>query len=578
MILTHIKAVLLFLFGGIILLVSEAGAQTVGDTDIEVYTLEGNIRLQSHAYTTTGESQRREPYGGILEANVQYSLLGFSSGLDIYYNTDDSRFRQNMNRIAFNGSWRWIALSAGDVTPAYSNYGVRGTQIRGGELRLTPGNIFFNLSAGRINRAVTEIEDERPRQLAYERWLYAFAFGAGNPSTNNFGLSGFYGRDLQSSFPDALRQSLREEMVGTQILAAENYGLTPKFQLSFFEEAFKIGAETTVSALTRDLNSPKLTVDEAGVPGFLVDMFSPRNSTRVTYAGKAHSMISVDYFSMRAEFERIMPGFESIALRQLRDDQQTLSLYPRFNFFDGRLSLDGTFSISEDNLLGNRLSTQKRNNIGLNTIARITETFTLGGGYSRFEAYSESSESENGQRDHEQVSQIYQLFPSFVIIGDGATHNITLSGIYQEIDVRYPTLDGTMLDESYTITGNVSHGVSFTSGVSLNSSLNYVMGESPGSTFTTIGASLGGGYAFLEGKLNTNLTLTANFNTVESETSFDTITTENSQLNGSFTASYRFTSSTSFQLNLRSQNNSIRQGDGQGFSELEGRFQFQQRF
>ncbi len=560
------------------MLASNTTAQTIGETDIEAYTLDGNIRLQTHAYTTSSDNQRREPFGGILESNIQYSVLGFSSGLDIYYNTDDNRFRQNMNRIAFNGSWRWIALSAGDVTPSYSNYGVRGTQIRGGEIRLTPGNIFLHLSAGRMNRAVTEIEDERPRQLAYERRLYAFAFGAGNPSTNNVGLSGFYGRDLQSSFSDELRASLQEGLVGTQILAAENYGLTPKFQLSFFEEAFKIGAETTVSALTRDLNSPLLTVDEAGVPGFLVDLFSPRNSTRVTYAGKAHSMFTIDFFSMRAEFERIMPGFESIALRQLRDDQQTLSLYPRFNLLNDRLSLDGTFSISEDNLLGHRLSTQKRNNIGLNTIARLTDTFTLGGGYSRFEAYSESSENENGQRDHEQVSQIYQLFPSVVIMGDGATHNITLSGIYQEIDVRYPTTDGTMLDESFTITGNVSHAVSFTSGISVNSSLNYVTGESPGSTFTTVGASLGGGYAFLEGKLNTNVTLTANFNTVESESAFDTITTENSQLNGSFTASYRVTSSTSFQLNLRSQNNSIRQGDGQGFSELEGRFQFQQRF
>lgn len=578
MIFNHRRFSKIILSGLLAVLFTDVNAQTIGETDIEAYTLDGSIRLQTHAYTTTGENQRREPFGGILETNVQYSILGFSSGLDIYYNTDDNRFRQNMNRIAFNGSWRWIALSAGDVTPNYSEYGVRGTQIRGGEVRLTPGSIYFNASAGQINRAITEIDDERPRQLAYERWLYAFAFGAGNPSTNNFGISGFYGRDLQSSFSDELRESLREEFVGTQILAAENFGLTPKFQFSFFEEAFKLGAETTVSAYTRDLNSPKLSVDEAGVPGFLVDMFSPRNSTRVTYAGKAHSMLNIDYFSMRAEFERIMPGFESIALRQLRDDQQTLSLYPRFNLLDGRLSLDGTFMISEDNLLGNRLSTQKRNNIGLNTIARLTDTFTLGGGYSRFEAYSESSEGETGQRDHEQVSQIFQLFPSLVIVGGSATHNITVSGIYQEIDVRYPTIDGTALDESHTITGTVSHGVSFMSGFSVNSSLNYVTGESPGSMFTTTGASLGGGYAFFEGRLNTNLTLTANFNTVESESATDTFVTENSQLNGSFTASYRVTSSTSFQLNLRSQNNSIRQGDGQGFSELEGRFQFQQRF
>ena len=547
--------------------------ETIGETDIEPYTFSGNIGLQTHAYTTTRDFNRREPLGALLTANAEYSILGFTSGLDIRYSTDTNEFRQNMNRIQFNGSWRWITLSAGDVMPAYSEFGLRGTQLRGGEIRLSPGPVYFNVTAGQLNKAIQRPDGGLARQVAYERWLYAFAIGAGDENGSNFDISGFYGRDNENSLPDSVRANL----AGTTLLPAENVGLTPKFQLSFFEEAFKIGAETTVSAYTRDQNSPEISTQDVDVPDFLINLFQPRNSTRVTYAGIAHTGLNLDLFSMRAEFERIMPGFESMGLRQLRDDQQTLSIYPSFNLIDGRLTIDGTFMVSEDNLLDNRLSTQNRQNMSLNTNARLTDSFSLGGGYSRFLAYTES-DGGGGNRDHEQISQIFQLFPSFSFMNGGVSHSITLTGVYQAIDIQFPVQNGTELSESHTITGSLSYGLAMSGGLSFNNSLNYVTGESPGSTFSTAGVSVGAGYAFLEGKMNVNLTLNGSFNTFESVSAGVSGKSENAQLNGNFITTYRLTSDTSFQLNIRSQNNSIITGAGDGFSELEGRFKFQQRF
>ena len=548
--------------------------ETIGETDIEPYTFSGNIGLQTHAYTTTRDFNRREPLGALLTANAEYSILGFTSGLDIRYSTDTNEFRQNMNRIQFNGSWRWITLSAGDVMPAYSEFGLRGTQLRGGEIRLSPGPLYFNATAGQLNKAIQRPDGGLARQVAFERWLYAFAIGAGDENGSNFDISGFYGRDNENSLPDSVRANL----AGTTLLPAENVGLTPKFQLSFFEEAFKIGAETTVSAYTRDQTSPKISAQDVEVPDFLINLFQPRNSTRVTYAGIAHTGLNLDLFSMRAEFERIMPGFESMGLRQLRDDQQTLSIYPSFNLIDGRLTIDGTFMVSEDNLLDNRLSTQNRQNMSLNTNARLTDSFSLGGGYSRFLAYTETDDG-GGTRDHEQISQIFQVFPSFSFMSGGVSHSITLTGVYQAIDIRFPVQSGTELSESHTITGSLSYGLAMSGGLSFNNSLNYVTGESPGSTFSTAGVSVGAGYAFMEGKMNVNLTLNGSFNKFES-VSAGTLTgkSENAQLNGNFITTYRLTSDTSFQLNIRSQNNSIVTGEGEGFSELEGRFKFQQRF
>lgn len=118
--------------------------ETIGETNIEPYTYSGSVGFQSHAYTTTSPVNRRQPLGALLTANADFSILGFQSGLDLRYSTDDNRLRQSLNKFGFYGTWRWITLSAGDLNPNYANFGIRGTTIRGAELKLTPGIVFID--------------------------------------------------------------------------------------------------------------------------------------------------------------------------------------------------------------------------------------------------------------------------------------------------------------------------------------------------------------------------------------------------------------------------------------------------
>jgi hypothetical protein len=125
--------IVIFGLGIIFVSISPLHAQdTLGETDIETYSYSGSVGLQSHAYTTTQDVNRRQPLGALLTANVDFSILGFESGADIRYSTDDNQFRQSMNRFNFYGSWKWVTLSAGDVNPGYGNYALSGTTIRGG--------------------------------------------------------------------------------------------------------------------------------------------------------------------------------------------------------------------------------------------------------------------------------------------------------------------------------------------------------------------------------------------------------------------------------------------------------------
>ncbi|NBC64766.1 MAG: hypothetical protein GVY07_03750 [Bacteroidetes bacterium] len=549
---------------------------TIGETDIETYSYSGSVGLQSHAYTTTQDVNRRQPLGALLTANIDFSVLGFQSGADIRYSTDNNEFRQSLNRFNFFGSWKWVTLSAGDVNPGYGNYALGGSTIRGGELNLSPGIVFIDLAAGRVNRAVYDFSADRARRPTFERWLYAFQAGVGETQQSHFSLSAFYSKDNRESIPDT--SNITNYQPGVLSPPAENLAVTPKFQVSVFEESFKVGAETTVSAFTRDQRSPDLAADESDIPSFLTNLFTPRSSTRLSYAGMAHTEFSFDVFQMRTQYERIMPGYKSLGMRDMRDDQHTLTLTPAFQFFDQKWSLDGEFSLSEDNLLGNRISTQTRQNINLNTTVQVSESVNLGGGYTRFESSTSSNDSGN-QGQHRQLSQVFQFFPSFSIINGSTTHNFSLTGIYQDMLVEYPVQDGGLsTDESNTKTGAASYSLALPSGLSVNSSVNVVFGEAPANTFTTLTGSLGAGYALFQRKLNLNLTMNVSQNTFEQMVGAQSMTNKTMQLNGNFVASYSVTSSTNLQLNIRTQNNTVMEGDGRAFSEMEARLRFQQRF
>lgn len=548
---------------------------TIGESDIEKYTLNGSIGLQTHAYTTTQPIDRRQPLGGLFTADIDFSVLGIESGLDVRYSTDDNEFRQTINRFNFYGSWRWIRLAAGDVNPAYGKFGLMGTSVRGAELNLSPGLFIVDVAAGRLNRSVIGRASGGARRPSFERWIYAVKLGVGREEQTHFTLSGFYGEDQQNSLPDSVKTS----GYGADRLRppSENLGVTPAFQVSLFDDVFKIGAETTLSAFSRDIRSPAISADEAEIPSILTDIFTPRSSTRFTYAGVAHTTFEFEQFQLMTQFERIMPGFESMGLRQLRDDQQTISLNPSFQLFEQRWTFDGTVSISEDNLLDNRLSTQTRQNINFNSRVRITETVMLGFGYTRFETNT-SSEDGSGQGDFNQLSQVFQLFPAFTITSGSKTHNLSLTGIYQAMNVEFPVQNGLRVDESNTITGGASYTLTFSSGLSLNSAANAVFGEAPGSDFTTFGGSAGAGYVLLNQKLNLNLTVNASKNEFERSVANRVTTNSFFQVNGSFVATYRLTDSNSLRFNIRSNNNTVLEGAGQGFSELEARLQFRQRF
>ena len=607
----------------------------VADTDIRVFTASGSISTEAHGYTTTRDVSRRAPLGNVTTANANFSVLGFRSGLSLRYSTDDSRLRQSMNQVAFNGSWRWVRLAAGDVSPSWSRYSLSGTRIRGGQLQLTPGRLTMELTGGRAARAIGPREDEPVRRLSYERMLYGARIGLGRASGSYFMLSGFYARDDKDSITlpeefggtgdgggggifggvgsDGIFGGSRSGGVGTggiggldgtQDVAtsqtdrrlgqtrrnfsppAENLLISPEFQVSLFGRAFQLGGQGSVSAFTRDLRSDRLDADEAGIPKFLTGIMAIHSSTRVGYAGAAHAGLNVDPVNLRVEYERIQPGFETLGVRSLRDDRQRYSASLGLLLFDRRVQLDNSIGLDEDNLLGQRVQTQQGLDYAVNVTGRISERITLSGGYGINTSETAGTDPEVATGSSEYTSQTFRLQPMLTLMGTDRTHSITMATFYQTFESVSRFEDQVRRADGNTLNAMVSYNVMMFGGFRINAALNGLMGEAGGSDVRNYGLNLGTGYTFFDGRLNTNVSLGGSRN----EVSRDAVAGQNGagampamqnvswQMNGNLRASYRLFDAASLQLSLRTNNNMIEQGPGSGFSELESRLSFSYRF
>ncbi|TVQ67612.1 MAG: hypothetical protein EA363_12090 [Balneolaceae bacterium] len=508
-------------------------------------------------------------------ANLNFSVLGFRSGLNLRYSTDQSRLRQDLNQFSFNAGWRWVQVSAGDVSPTFNRYSLKGTRIRGGEIELTPGLFSAHFTAGQINRRIAGRPERPVRQQSYERWLYGARLGVGSERRSHFHLGIVYARDTD----DPLTQQPNSNR--PLPLPEENLTVSPDFKISLFSQRFSLEAENTVSVFTRDLRSERLDLSDAGIPGFIENVYAPRTSTRLNFATNVGTSLDLHPFRLNLGFERVQPGFRSLGLRNIRDDQQVISVQPQLAIAEGRVNLGSTLRFGRDNLLNQRTSTQKRTDIGFTAQAQITNEFSLGAGYNRLLNRSETADipgDEGGLNYPEQsnISQNFSFQPVYAWSAETASHSISTSMNYQVMDINIRNGGQDMGNTFFSTTG--TYTLAFFSGLNFNTTLNYAAGDASTSTFDLVGANIGMGHSFFERNLTLNLNGGFSRNSIETEFGNQVRTLTQQQLNGNFTAMYRPTSSSSIRLTARTTNNYLVTGTGSEFQELEVRLTVDQRF
>jgi len=605
--------------------VDMAQGQLLGP-DPQWLRLGGSVGFEAEGYRMQGIVGRRAPATLRLFARTSFSVLGFRSGLQLLYSTDESQLRQSMNRIGFSAARGWVAVAFGDVTPSFTRYSLQGVTVRGGMVELTPGAFTLSLVGGQSQRAVEADSAQVFRRPTFQQMLYGLRIGYGRRNRSRVYLNVVYGRDRAGSlkFPG-------------EVKPAENLTLTPEVGLSLLRGRFVLEGQFTATAFTRDHTQP-LHEDEE-LPWYL-RLVTPSLTTRYTYAGEGGLRLDLGLFALDAHYSRVQPGFKALGVPRLRDDQSSLQIRPRFSLLGRRLTIAASFAQTRNNLLGHRTATVWRNQWGLNVQIRPARILTLSGSYLRLdnENRPKASLPDATALRQQQTAETYMLMPTLLIQQGLAVHTISLSGTYQrladqrrtvgvntpaalqvgntvvvldrsrlhqsgamgisaedarvgsEVGVSIPlsagspplvqqwvgsdTAQGATLLDSKTATLNYT--LSFATGFSLNLSGNVLHSTSAPAEVVVKGLTLGAGYRFK--RLHVDANGGWSQSQVRPRTGIGNASSQTAQINVTARLSYRVLGSNQIRLQLRQLVNRTQSGGEADFSELQITLRYEHRF
>ncbi len=504
-----LSVVLLFflVMSGIHVLADEP--TTIGETDIRPFDFSGSLSLISEGYMVNGIDPRRPPGLGQVQFNSTFSILGFQSGINILYSTDDNRFRQSMNQFNFQGSWRWLTVAAGTVAPNFSKYSLGGVSVTGGMIDINPAWFSLTLTGGRTRRAVEFTDEIGFREPSFERWLYATRIGFGNREGTEFALSGVYAYDVAESI----------EKPG-EILPAQNINITPELKLSFFQGRFRLGGNATVSAFTRDRRGSALEISELDDFDWLTDLITINNSTRLDYAAEVSGQLRLGPVRLNGGYERVQPGFRSLGLGRIRSDHESFRIRGQFRLFEGRANLSGMHNSARNNLMDDKISTLQREQISTTLALRITQRVNLNLSFMQMSNVNEPVDAGNPIADQlhtDLISRNFMITPTMILQRDMTSHSVSINGSYQILeDKSMMVLQGERPGSDFdNTTVGVNYNITLPSSLSMSFSGNLMKNNTEAGSAIGNALNVSTGYSFFDRKLTTNINLGWSRNGIE---------------------------------------------------------------
>ncbi len=529
----------------------------------------GSVGFTVRGYGVNGIPARRETISAQAFANASFNLLGLRSGINLTYTTQESRINQNINRLAFNTSWSWGTLAAGDVNPGYSRYGLRGINVRGGELTLNQGDFVFSMAGGQ-NRRPTEFNPDRAFvEPAFRRMVYAAKVGYGRETSNYFRLSGAFVRDQQTSIGDT-----------DLVSPAENVHITTEGGLDLLGGRLQLEGEVTASALTPDMRNPEIgSGGSSFFPSFLI---SEREGSFVDFAGEMQMRLNLEGFRLQAQYERIQPGFESLGLSRILNDVERFALQPTFILMDNRLRVGVNTSLSRNNLLGQLFSTYYRYQAGTNMQYTVSERLTLSGAYNFMGNENRPGEgaADPVRLQQLQITQMVMFSPTLNFERGDLSHMVSYSGNLQFMSDRSDAVrKGIRPGRNQNVSTNtLSYRLQFPSGFSINSNGNFLFSDGAGTSIRSAGANLGTGFRFFDDRLNTNFSAGWSQNRLSVSTGEPMADRVTDQVNTTMSANYRLGDASTIRFQLRGLLNNNRAEGVSNYQELQGSLQFNYRF
>ncbi|MCB0719036.1 MAG: hypothetical protein KDD65_11365 [Bacteroidetes bacterium] len=380
----------------------------------------GGLSVSGSAYTASGIEGRRSPYTYALNGSATLAIGKFTIPMNANFTEQSRDFAVSFRRYGLSPSWGWGKAHLGYRSLNFSSYTVGGATFLGGGLELNPGLLRFGALYGRFQKAREEDETIRLRPQ-YKRIGYGARIGIGK-QRNYFDVIAFRAVDDTLSL-DAL-PSNREIRPMENVVVGVNTSISPIRELRVF-------GETSVSVLNRDLTAA--VADTAEVPGFILKLFTPRESVQASLAARAGVDVNTPMFGVTAEYQRIDPGYQSLGAYYFNTDVESFTITPRISVMQGRVSVALMGGIASNNLYGDLLETTRRLVSSINANVRTGDIFSVSAQFGNF-----STDQRAGIREIvdstrvETVSRNLSLSPRMRFVSETRAQTVTLRFAQQQ--------------------------------------------------------------------------------------------------------------------------------------------------
>ena len=253
--------------------------------------------------------------------------------------------------------------------------------------------------------------------------------------------------------------SINDQIINSNaVTPQENLLLAAKGRIAFGENRFILDYEAGGSIYTRDLRANKINRDSVDVPKIVSTFYDPYIGTNYDYAINSLLTLNLSSASLKAGYKYTGPGYYSLGVAYLLNDQQEISL--NGNLRVERFSIGAGYLNQSDNLLDQKAFTTSRNIFNVSINGMLTNFWTVG---AMANILGMSNDSKNDTTKTDFSNLVLGLNQSFLLSQTELLRAISVNYFFQNSN------NESVLLKNYTTS---THTFNFALNLSLLSNLN----------------------------------------------------------------------------------------------------------
>jgi hypothetical protein len=366
---------------GIVILLSLAGksnAQDLGNLkNSKPLDLTGSLSLRLNSYSSNRVNPTRDSFFWTVSGSPTLSVYGVTLPFYFSFSQKNQDFRQPFNQFGVSPYYKWLKLHVGYRNISFSDFTLSNHTFLGVGIEAEPSIFRFGFAYGRFLKAINQPIDTLSNEIitpTFERRGIAAKIGVGNYN-NYVDLIFFKGKDDQVSV-DVPMDSLG-------VRPAENlvYGIKAH---QLFLKLFSFDLDYGFSIYTSDVTGEEVNTDDYKVPVFVTAFLKPNTSTTFLMAGKASLSMRLKILSLRLQYARVEPDYQSMGSYFLNNDFENITIAPSWSMLKNKIRIAGSVGIQKNNIFKDKISSTNRQINSINIAIMPNPKFNVNAFYTNY--------------------------------------------------------------------------------------------------------------------------------------------------------------------------------------------------